>query len=151
MLVTKLDYIFLSTSLAANKIQTTTKAGNSDHLLLEVSIKPNTTQQTHLFWKLNSSVLQQDCIPEQAADILICTPDWDTAKNKLKGFLQHHTRTANNKKRCQINKIQKQIDLYSSLLTKYPTVEHYKSLLAGLKTEQKKHISTSVQKLANSF
>src|SRR5581483_6610924 len=71
-LMTKLDYIFLSPSLANYTITSTTKAGNSDHLLLETNIRAKTLHSP-TFWKLNNSILNQEHVRQQAIDTLICS------------------------------------------------------------------------------
>ena len=77
ILLTKLDYIFLSTALATHKVELETLAGNSDHLLLVARIKSKNEHNHNPQWKLNSRTLRDKSAIGRAADLLNNSTRWD--------------------------------------------------------------------------
>ena len=97
-LLTKLDYIFLSETLALEPVHIQTLAGNSDHLLLLATIGSKIEPRQNPQWKLNTRTLNEPGFLEQTAGLFDISQAWDEKKADLTSLLQDFSRKTHNKK-----------------------------------------------------
>ncbi|CAG8671601.1 3782_t:CDS:2, partial [Ambispora gerdemannii] len=135
LLLTKLDYIFLSPDLATRKIQLSTLAGNSDHLLLLAKLTDKSSIDHSTLWKLNNHITKDSLLMISAADIIHNSNNWDHGKKEVSSFLQQQSRKSATKKKCLINRLQRRIIGYQKTLALIPNADDIRSLLEKEKIE----------------